>query len=53
MRLQKQLSRKFGEKEYVKWVIVLKEKYVKKLGWKEGEDLEAEVKKDKLIIEKD
>ncbi len=32
---------------------VSKEEVLKKLGWKEGEELEAEVKKGKLIIEKD
>ena len=53
MYLQKQLSRKVGNKEYAKYVIVIKPKYIEELGWKEGEELEAEVKKDKLIIEKD
>ncbi len=53
MHLQKQLSRKVGDKEYAKYVIVIKSKYIEELGWKEGEELEAEVKKDKLIIEKD
>lgn len=53
MRLQKQLSRKVGDKEYAKYVIVIKSKYVEKLGWKDGEELEAEVKKGKLIIERD
>lgn len=53
MKLQKQLSRKYGDKEYVKYVIVVKPKYIEKLGWKVGEELEAEVKGKKLIIEKD
>ncbi len=53
MRLQKQLSRKWGDKEYVKYVIVIKEKLIEKLGWKEGQELEGKVKGDKLIIEKD
>ena len=53
MRLQKQLSRKYEGKEYAKYVIVVKSKYIEKLGWKEGEELEAEVKDKKLIIEKD
>ena len=53
MRLQKQLSKKIGEKEYPKWVLVIPPKYIKKLGWKGGEELEAEIKKGKLVIEKD
>ena len=53
MKLQKQLSRKVGDKEYAKYVIVIKPKYIEKLGWKEGEELEAEVKGDKLVIERD
>ena len=53
MRLQKQLSRKYEGKEYAKYVIVVKPELIEKLGWKEGQELEAEVKGDKLIIEKD
>ena len=53
MRLQSQISRKYGDKEYRKYWVVISEKLVKQLGWKTGEDLEGEVKGDKLIIEKD
>jgi len=53
MRLQKQLSRKVGDKEYAKYVIVIKPKIIEELGWKDGEEFEAEVKKGKLVIEKD
>jgi bifunctional DNA-binding transcriptional regulator/antitoxin component of YhaV-PrlF toxin-antitoxin module len=53
MRLQSQISRKYGDKEYRKHWIVISDKLLKKLGWKAGQDLEAEVKGDKLIIEKD
>lgn len=53
MKLQKQLSRKYEGKEYAKYVIVLKPSLVEQLGWKEGEELEAEVKGDKLVLEKD
>ena len=41
MKLQKQLSRHFGGKEYSKWVVVLPPKLVKALGWAEGQELEA------------
>lgn len=53
MRLQKQLSRKYNKKEYAKYVIVLKEKIVEKLGWKAGQELEAKIENDVLIIKKD
>lgn len=53
MKLQKQLSRKYGDKDYAKYVLVIKPKYIEQLGWKEGQELEAEVKGDKLVIEKD
>jgi len=53
MYLQKQLSKKIGDKEYAKWVLVVPPKLVEKLGWKMKEKLEAEVKGDKLIIEKE
>ena len=53
MNLQKQLSKKIGDKEYAKYVIVVPPKLIEKLGWKAGQELEAEVIKDKLIIEKD
>lgn len=53
MRLQKQLSRKYEGKEYAKYVLVVKPKLIEKLGWEDGEELEANVKGDKLIIEKD
>jgi AbrB family looped-hinge helix DNA binding protein len=50
MKLQKQLSRKVKNKEYSKYVIVLPSQIVAKLGWKEGENLEASVKNKKLVI---
>lgn len=51
MRLQKQLSRKKENKEYVKWVVVIPPSKVEELGWKEGEELKEEVKGGKLIIQ--
>jgi len=53
MRLQSQVSRKVGDTEYKKSWIVISEKLLKKLGWKTGQELEAEVKGNKLVIEKD
>ena len=50
MYLQKQLSKKIGDKEYVKYVIVVPPKLIDKLGWKGGEELEAKVKDKKLVM---
>ncbi len=53
MYLQKQLSKRIGDKDYSKYVIVIPSKLIEKLGWKGNEELEAEIKDKKLIIEKD
>lgn len=53
MRLQKQLSRKVGNKEYPKWVIAIPPKQIATLGWKEGEYLEGEVNSQVLVIRRE
>ena len=53
MRLLSQISREYKGEKYEKFWAVLPSKIIKQLGWKKGQDLEAEVKGDKLIIEKD
>ena len=53
MRLQSQISREYKGTKYEKFWVVLPSKTVEKLGWKSGQDLEADVKGDKLVIEKD
>ena len=53
MKLQSQVSRKYGDTEYRKFWIVIPKKLLKKLGWKSGQELDAEVKGNKLVIEKD
>ncbi|MFH1642414.1 MAG: hypothetical protein ABIC04_05960 [Nanoarchaeota archaeon] len=53
MYLQKQLSKKIGDKEYAKWVIVVPPKLIEKLNWESGEKLEVHIRKGTLIIEKD
>lgn len=40
MKLQKQLSRKVKDKEYLKWVITIPPSEIEKLNWKEGTELE-------------
>ena len=52
MKLQKQLSRKVGNKKYPKWVISIPPKKIKALGWNEGQSLEGVVTDEKLVIKK-
>ncbi|MFA5855775.1 MAG: AbrB/MazE/SpoVT family DNA-binding domain-containing protein [Candidatus Pacearchaeota archaeon] len=52
MKLQKQLSRKVGNKEYAKYVAVIPPEAIDKLKWKSGEDLEFEIKDGKLVLKK-
>jgi len=53
MKLQKQLSKKRGEKKYYRYVINIPSKIVKKLGFKAGDELKAHIKCGKLVMEKD
>jgi len=53
MKLQSQVSRKVGDKEYKKFWIVIPQKILQKLNWKSGQELKGEVKGDKLVIEGD
>ena len=53
MKLQKQLSRKYGNKEYPKWMITIPPKQVKALGWSEGDFLESEVNSQELIVKRE
>ena len=50
MRLQKQKSRKVGDKEYSKYVIIVPPDRIDKLGWQEGEELSDQVQGKKLVI---
>lgn len=50
MKLQKQLSRKVGDVEYAKWVLVIPPSAIEELKWKEGQELKAKIKDNKLII---
>jgi hypothetical protein len=38
VKLQRQLNRRLGDREYAKWVIVLPPKIIRQLGWKEGQE---------------
>jgi antitoxin component of MazEF toxin-antitoxin module len=50
MRLQKQKSRKVGNKEYSKYVIIVPPDRVDELGWRDGEELADQVQGNRLII---
>lgn len=52
MRLQKQLNRVVADKEYAKYLLVIPPETVQELEWKEGQELEHEVKEQSLIIRK-
>jgi bifunctional DNA-binding transcriptional regulator/antitoxin component of YhaV-PrlF toxin-antitoxin module len=43
VKLQRQFNRRVKKKEYSKWLLVIPPEVVDKLGWKEGDDLSAEV----------
>ena len=53
MRLLSQKSREHKGVEYHKHWIVIPNKIIEKLGWKAGDELEAEVDDGELIIKKD
>jgi len=51
MKLQSQVSRKVGDTEYKKSWIVISNKLLESLKWEAGQELEGEIKGNKLIIE--
>jgi bifunctional DNA-binding transcriptional regulator/antitoxin component of YhaV-PrlF toxin-antitoxin module len=52
MQLQKQVSRKVGDRKYPKYMVVIPPKTIMELGWEQGDELTAQVAKGKLIITK-
>lgn len=52
MKLQKQSTRKIGDKEYAKWVIVIPSDIIGKLQWTEGDHLVPSVDGRVLSIRK-
>jgi len=51
MRLQSQISREYKENKYKKYWIVIPNKLIEELDWRDSSDLEAEIKRGKLVIE--
>jgi len=52
MKLQSQVSRKVGDTEYNKSWVVIPNKLLELLKWKTGQELEGEIKDNKLVIKK-
>lgn len=50
MRLQDELNRRVGDKEYRKWFVNLSKEHVEKLQWKKGQELDARVRGRSLIL---
>jgi len=50
VKLQKQLSRKVGNVEYDKWVLVVPPNVIEELKWKEGQELKVEIKETTLVV---
>lgn len=53
MKLQRQLSKKRGSKVYHKYVVVLKDELIEGAGFKEGDELVAEVKHGEIRLRKE
>jgi len=52
MKLQKRFSRKYKNKEYHKYILVIPNKEIKKSGFKEGQELKIETRKNEIKIKK-
>ena len=52
MKIQKQLSKKRGDKEYHRYVINIPSDLMEKSGFREGDELEAEAKKGEIKLKK-
>jgi len=51
-KLQKQISRKVGDKEYAKYVVVIPKEDVENAGFKEGEEIKIKAIYGKLVLTK-
>lgn len=52
MQLQKRLSRRYKDKEYHKYILVIPLQDIKKSGFKEGQKLKIETKESEIKITK-
>jgi bifunctional DNA-binding transcriptional regulator/antitoxin component of YhaV-PrlF toxin-antitoxin module len=51
MKLQKQVAYKYKDKIHYKYVIVVPERIIRELGWKDGQELTLNVLDSRLTIE--
>ena len=52
MKLQKHFAKKLGNKNYYKNVVVIPDKIIKQAGFKQGDELEAEVTEKGILLKK-
>mgnify|MGYP001141535235 CR=1 FL=1 len=52
MKLQKQFAYKYKDSKHYKWVVVIPEETLRKLGWRNGDRLEPVIDENKLIVKK-
>jgi bifunctional DNA-binding transcriptional regulator/antitoxin component of YhaV-PrlF toxin-antitoxin module len=52
MKLQKQHSYEYEGKEHYKYVITIPKKAIEKVKWKAGDELEAQVRENYLVVKK-
>ena len=50
MKLQKQVSKKNDKQEFFKYVIVVPNKTISKLGWQRGEELVFNITSKRLLL---
>jgi hypothetical protein len=49
MKLQRQLSRRVGSVTYPKWIVVIPPEKIREVGWKEGIEINIQVKGKTII----
>jgi len=50
VKLQRRFAYKYKHKNHYKHIITVPIKYVSKLGWKDGTDVELKIRKDELVL---
>jgi hypothetical protein len=50
VKLQKRFSYTYKGKDHFKHVVTIPEGFIDKLGWKEGNDIQLNISKDKLVF---
>lgn len=52
MKLQKQVAYKYKDTIHYKYVIIVPDRLIKELNWKENQELDAKVEDSQLIFER-